>query len=103
MKKSLKELTNLVLATQIKDENLKKKILETYPNLKKEDLNICLLSILKLVKIIRDRNSRALDRIKSFEMLLDISGQKPKAKQPLDFFDENGELIIDLGDELLYE
>ena len=36
-------------------------------------------------------------------MLLDISGQKPKAKQPLDFFDENGELIIDLGDELLYE
>lgn len=91
-KKRMKELCNLVLNNKIQDEKTIEGLKQRFPDINTDDVTFELLLILKQYEKAKDGDSKA------FELLRDTSGQKP-IEQTVVAFDENNELIIDLGEE----
>ncbi len=91
-KKRLKELCNVILDNKIIEEKAINSLKEKFPELEFEDITYGLVLLLKQYEKAKDGDSKA------FELLRDTSGQKP-VEQAIVAFDENNELIIDLGEE----
>lgn len=91
-KKRLKELCNVILDNKIIEEKAINSLKEKFPELEFEDITYGLVLLLKQYEKAKAGDSKA------FELLRDTSGQKP-IEQAIVAFDENNELIIDLGEE----
>lgn len=91
-KKRMKELCNLVLNNKIQDEKTIEGLKQRFPDMNTDDVTFEFLLILKQYEKAKDGDAKA------FELLRDTSGQKP-IEQTVIAFDENNELIIDLGEE----
>ena len=95
--KALKELASIILNAEIRDEEYIQEQIEKYPLLEREQITYGYQFLTNITDIIRDKDARPSDRIKAFTVIADISGQKPKS-EAISIFDENNELIIDLGE-----
>ena len=95
-KKRMKELCNLVLNNKIQDEKTIEGLKQRFPEMNTDDVTFELLLILKQYEKAKDGDAKA------FELLRDTSGQKP-IEQTIVAFDENNELVIDLGEEDIEE
>lgn len=104
--KSLKNLANKILESNsvISEEDVQK-VLKFYPELDRKEITQGFLFLSEIVSIItqKDKETKepihtAGERMKAFEIIRDTSGQKP-VEQQIVAFDENNELIIDLGDD----
>ena len=92
--KALKDLSLIVLNTEIKDERIITRVLEQYPNLEREQVTQGLMFLLDMAQIINDDTSKASDRLKAYQILEATSGQKPIEKQEVTNIDNKGFLKV---------
>lgn len=92
--KALKDLSLIVLNTEIKDERIITRVLEQYPNLEREQVTQGLIFLLDMAQIINDDTSKASDRLKAYQILEATSGQKPIEKQEVTNIDNKGFLKV---------
>lgn len=96
--KQLKTIATLILNSTVKDkenfEYLKKEI----DNIEEEQVTRGALLLSKIFMKANSKTATFSDLVKALEVLRDTSGQKP-IEQTVVAFDENNELIIDLGEE----
>lgn len=97
--KALKDLSLIVLNTEIKDERIITRVLEQYPNLEREQITQGLMFLLDMAQIINDDTSKASDRLKAYQILEATSGQKPIEKQEVTNIDNNGYMQILMNGE----
>ena len=124
VKKLLKDIAQTMLDAPIQDDFFIAKAMSLYPGLKKEQITQSFAMLSDVIEILRKRKNvpakdengkeikdengrrvmeskpayKAADRMEAFKILRDTSGQKP-IEQTVVAFDENNELIIDLGEE----
>lgn len=77
-KRTLKELSNLILDNQIQDERTIAGLKSKFPELEIDDVTFGLVLLLKQYERAKDGDPKA------FEILRDTSGQSPVQKQEID-------------------
>ena len=87
-KKQLKDLANLILDNNIRDEQVVKNMQEKFPELNMDDITYGLVLLLKQYEKAKDGDPKA------FELLRDTSGQKPIDKQEITNIDNKGFLKV---------
>lgn len=123
-KKLVKSIWTAILNSEIQDEDYIKQEIEKYPLLEKEQITNAYNFSKDIIEILRRRKEIILKdddgqpildsnnnkqkivvpfynentRLKAYEIIMNYSGQKPVEQQIIGF-DENNELIIDLGDD----
>jgi hypothetical protein len=123
-KKLLKTIAQAMLDAPIQDDYFIEHAMSLYPGLEKEQITQSFAMLSDVIEILRKRKKvpakdedgkeikdengkrimeskpayKAADRLKAYQILEATSGQKP-VEQTIVAFDENNELIIDLGEE----
>ena len=94
-KKQLKDLANIILDNNIRDEQVVKNMQEKFPELNMDDITYGLILLLKQYEKAKDGDPKA------FELLRDTSGQKPVEKQEVVNLDSDGYMNINVdGDDI---
>lgn len=87
----MKDLAMELLNSNIQDDELKARILNIFPDVDPEKMQIqTAMTVAQINKALKGDS-------KAFEVIRDTSGQKP-IEQQIIAFDESNELIIDLGE-----
>ena len=94
-KKQLKDLANIILDNNIRDEQVVKNMQEKFPELNMDDITYGLILLLKQYEKAKDGDAKA------FELLRDTSGQKPVEKQEVVNLDSDGYMNVNVdGDDI---
>lgn len=91
--KTMKEIALMLLNTKVPNNKYTEEMLNLFPDMDAQDLQYqTAILVSQIQKAVFDKDSKAAEYVR------DTSGQKP-VEQTVVAFDDNNELIIDLGEE----